>query len=151
VSNAPQDGTHVPGVVTIVGAGPGGGSGEVLLTWNAVADATGYRVLRSDTAEGPFEKVAEFDVTTGSATAASDVVNIYSDEHSYIPPRGSLDGPDRSARFNYVDLGNEQRCFRVIAFNKAGDGPPSVVACGAPPGVELAPATPIPAEPSFTG
>jgi hypothetical protein len=151
VGDATQDATDLPGVVTIAGAGPGGGSGEVLLTWNAVADATGYRVLRSSTAEGSFEVVAELDVTTGDATAESDVVNVYSGEHSYIPSGGTLDGPDGSAQFNYVDLGNEQRCFRVIAFNAAGDGPPSAVACGAPPGVALAPPTPITAEPDFTG
>ena len=147
----PPDPTAVPGVVTIVSAGPAGGSGEVMLTWDAVTNAMGYRVPRSDAADGQFEIVADLDVTTGSATAAADVVNIYSDQHSYVPARGTLDGPDRSPRFSYVDLGSEQRCFRVIAYNAAGDGPASVVACGAPPGVEPEPATPVPAEPNFTG
>jgi hypothetical protein len=131
----------VPGVVTIVGVGPGGGSQEVLLTWQAVANASGYRVLRSDTADGDFEVTAELDVTTGAATAAADVVNVFSGQHSYIPPRGTFEGPDQSPQFSYVDLGPRQRCFRVIAFNAAGDGPASDVACGAPPGVEPEPPT----------
>jgi hypothetical protein len=172
---------HVPGVVTIVGVGPGGGSGEVQLTWEALANATGYRVLRSDTTDGEFEATAELDVTTGAATASADVVNVFSDQHSYIPPRGTFEGPDQSPQFSSVDVGSRQRCFRVIAFNAAGDGPASDVACGAPPGVELEspttttttvsppttttvapaqpsitvspapPATPVPAQPSFTG
>jgi hypothetical protein len=131
----------VPGVVTIVRVGPGGGSGEVQLTWEALANATGYRVLRSDTADGEFEVTAELDVTTGAATASADVVNVFSDEHSYIPPGGTFEGPDQSPQFSYVDVGPGQRCFRVIAFNAADDGPASDVACGAPPGVEPEPPT----------
>jgi hypothetical protein len=141
----------VPGAATIIGVGPGGGSGEVLLIWEAVPNATGYRVLRSDTADGQFEVAAEFDITTGTATAAEDVVNVFSEEHSYVPPRGTLDAPDQSSQFSYVDVGADERCFRVIAFNAAGDGPASAVGCGAPPGVELEPATPVAAEPTFTG
>jgi len=132
---------EVPGVVTIVSAGPGGGSGEVELIWEATANATGYRVRRSDTANGAFEVTAELDVTTGAATAAADVVNVFSEEHSYIPPRGTFEGPDQSSRFSYVDVGNRQRCFRVIAFNTVGEGPASDVACGAPPGFEPEPPT----------
>jgi len=95
---------HVPGVVTIVGVGPGGGSGEVQLTWEALANATGYRVLRSDTTDGEFEATAELDVTTGAATASADVVNVFSDQHSYIPPRGTFEGPDQSPQFSSVDV-----------------------------------------------
>lgn len=135
----PQDDT--PGVVTIVAVGPGGGSGEVGLTWEALADATGYRVLRSDTADGEFEVTAELDVTTGAATAAADVVNVFSGQHSYVPAGSTFEGPDQSPQFSYVDLGPRQRCYRVIAFNTAGDGPSSDVACGAPPGVEPEPPT----------
>jgi hypothetical protein len=71
---------------------------------------------------------AEFDVTTGTATAAADVVNVFSDQHSYIPPRGTLEGTDRSSQFFYVDVGSGQRCFRVVAFNAARDGPASALA-----------------------
>jgi hypothetical protein len=98
-------------------------------------------VLRSDIADGDFEVTAELDVTTGAATASADVVNVFSDQHSYIPPSGTLEGPDQSPQFSYVDVGSRQRCFRVIALNAAGDGPASDVVCGAPPGVELEPPT----------
>jgi hypothetical protein len=38
-----------PGQVTGLSAGPGGGSGEVSLTWNPVASATSYRIYRTAT------------------------------------------------------------------------------------------------------
>jgi hypothetical protein len=130
-----------PGAVSVISARTGGGSGEVELTWGAVADASGYRVLRSDGVDGDFEVTAELDVTTGTATASADVVNVFSEEHSYIPPGGGFEGPDQSSQFSYVDLGDHRRCFRVIAVNAAGDAPPSDVACGAPPGAEPEPPT----------
>jgi hypothetical protein len=124
---------NAPGAITVVRAGPGGGSGEIVLDWDAVPAATGYRVLRSEAAGGPFEVVADFDVTTGRVSAADDVVNIWSAQHSYVPARGTLDGPDRSPWFQYVEVSRTgERCFRVVAYNAAGDGPASVVACGSP-------------------
>jgi hypothetical protein len=124
----------VPRAVSDVSAGPGGGSGEVVLNWDAVTGATGYRVLRSAAPNGPFETVADLNVTTGSATAAPDVVNVWSEEHSYIPSAGALDAPDRSPEFQYIDVVSaEQRCYRVVAYSAAGDGPASVTACGSPP------------------
>lgn len=179
-NSAAQPLDDVPGVVTITRVGPGGGSGEVILTWEALTSATGYRVLRSETAEGAFEVAAELDVTTGAATAADGIANIYSDHYSYVPQRRPFEGPDESPQFSLVDAGFRQRCFRVIAFNAAGDGPASDVACGVPPGFgsepptptttdsppttattvpppstttrpQAPPATPVPAQPSFTG
>jgi hypothetical protein len=138
-SSVRQPPDDVPGVVTVVGVRAGGGSGEVQLTWEAVADATGYRVLRSDVADGEFAVTAELDVTTGVATASADVVNVFSEQHSYVPVRSELEGPDQSTQFSYIDIGFRPRCFRVIAFNAAGDGPASDVACGSPPGVEAEP------------
>jgi hypothetical protein len=124
----------VPGAVTGLTAGPGGGSGEITVRWDAVARATGFRVLRSDTAAGPFDVAANFDITTGTTTAAPDVVNIWSAQHSYVPSQGTLDGPDQSPWFEYVEYsGAPQRCYRVIAYNASGDGPASAVACGGPP------------------
>lgn len=123
----------VPGAVTVVTAGPGGGSGEVELDWDAVAGATGYRVLRGAAVDGPFEIAADLDVTTGSTTAAPQVVNIFSEQHSYLPSDGPLAAPDPSPRFQYVDVTAGERCFQVIAYNAAGDGPASAVACGSPP------------------
>jgi hypothetical protein len=147
----------VPGAPTIIRVGPGGGSGEVHLIWGAVPNATGYRVLRSNAPDGQFEVAAEIDITTGTATAAAGVVNVFSEEHSYIPPGDPLEAPDQSSQFEYVDVGADQRCFAVIAFNAKGDGPASAVSCGVPPGFEPEPepepkpATPVPAEPTFTG
>jgi hypothetical protein len=124
----------VPGIPSGVSARTGGGSGEVVLDWNAVPGAAGYRVLRSSSAGGPFGVVADVNVTIGATTAADDVVNIWSRQHSYVPQRGRLDGPDRSASFQYVDVGGPgQRCYEVVAYNGAGAGPASAVACGSPP------------------
>lgn len=124
----------VPGVV-VVRALPPGGSGERVLEWDAVAGATGYRVLRSDAQDGQFVTVAELDITTGAATAEDEVVNIWSQQHSYVPPRDGFDGPDLSPWFQYVEYGGSgERCFQVIAFNAAGDAPPSEVVCASPSG-----------------
>lgn len=124
----------VPDAVTVVSAGSGAGSGEVVLDWDAVAGATGYRVLRSEVPDGPFEVVADLDVTTGSTTAEADVVNIWSEQHTYIPAGDALTAPDESPWFQYVDIStSERRCYRVIARNAAGDGPASTVTCGSPP------------------
>jgi hypothetical protein len=91
-------------------------------------------VLRSEAACGPFEVVADFNVTTGSVTADDDVVNIWSAEHSYVPLWNPFTGPDRSPWFEYVEISRTgERCFKVLAYNQAGDGPASVVACGSPP------------------
>jgi hypothetical protein len=124
----------VPGGVTDVRAGPGGGSGEIVAGWDAVTGATGYRVLRSATPDGPFEVAAAIDVTTGRATSAAGVVNVWSQQHSYVPPTGTLSGPDTSPWFEYVEYGSApQRCFKVVAVDAAGEGPASPVACGSPP------------------
>lgn len=123
-----------PGAVTVLDARPGGGSGEVELLWDAVADATGYRVLRSSSPSGPFSQVASLDVSTGTATAVPGVIFLRSDGHTYIPPVGRLDRPDPSPEFLYIDLGGPgQRCYRVIAFNAAGVAPQSPVSCSSPP------------------
>jgi hypothetical protein len=123
-----------PGAVQVISAGSGGGSGEVVVDWDAVAGATGYRVLRAGATSGPFRIVADMDVLTGSTEAAAEVVNLWSEEHTYVPSGGALDAPDRSPWFQYVEVtGSDRRCFRVIAYNAAGEGEPSVVACGSPP------------------
>jgi hypothetical protein len=123
----------VPGIVAGITAGPGGGSGEVELAWDAVAGATGYRVLHGAAVDGPFEPAADLDVTTGSTTAVPGVVNIFSEQHSYLPSDGPLGAPDQSPRFWYVEVTSGERCFRVIAYNAVGDGPASASACGSPP------------------
>lgn len=124
----------VPGTVVAV-ADSSGGSGEVQVDWNAVTGATGYRILRTTAAGAEARVAADFDITTGRTTAAPDVVALWSDEHSYVPNRGPLTRPDQSPWFQYVDYGGPgQRCYRLLAYNAAGDGPLSAVTCGAPIG-----------------
>lgn len=122
-----------PGPVSVITARAGGGSGEVELVWDAVAGATGYRVLRGAGVDGPFEPAADVDVTTGSTTAAPEVVNIFSDQHTYLPSGGPLGAPDQSPWFQVVEVAFAERCYRVIAYDPTGDGPASAVACGSPP------------------
>lgn len=130
----PPDPDPVPGPVTVISAHSGGGSGEVALDWNAVEGATGYRVLRSDTASGPFDVFADIDIVTGATTAADEVVNIWSQQHTYIPAGSPLTSPDQSPWFQLVEVGGTgERCYQVVAYNAAGAAPPSPVACGSPP------------------
>lgn len=118
----------VPGAVTITYAGPGGGSGERQLDWNAVAGATGYRVYRAPAAGGPFTLVASFDVNTMQITAVADVVNVFSD-HQVWKPTSSSDGAP-STVFTYVELSSTtDRYFRVRATNANGQGPAGATVC----------------------
>ena len=109
-----------------------GGSGEVEVEWSAVTGASSYRVLRANTTAGPFETVAEVDIQTGEVTAVTDVVNIWSDTHSYRPDDGALTAPDSSGSFRLVDVGPGSRCFRVLARDEHL-GEASVTACASPP------------------
>ena len=115
-------------------ATPGGGSGEVAVGWAAVPRATGYRVIRTTAAGAQLRVVADFNITTGRTTAAPEVVNIWSTQHSYVPDRGRLTQVDRSARFEYVDIGAGRRYYRVLAYNSTGNGPLSAVTGALPPG-----------------
>jgi hypothetical protein len=81
----------VPAAVDAVDAGSGGGSGEVALDRGAASGAAASEVLRSDDEDGPFAIAAEIDVVTGTASAADDVVNVWSPQHSYVPTGGALD------------------------------------------------------------
>jgi hypothetical protein len=123
----------IPDAVTDLSSASGGGSGEVTLEWRTVADAMGYRVMRSDANGALLGVIAEVDVTTGRATADDAVTNIWSDQHTYIPSGAALATPDTSARIRYVDVGLGTRCYRVVAYSPAGDAAPSPVACGSPP------------------
>ena len=115
-------------------ATPGGGSGEVAVGWAAVPRATGYRVIRTTAAGAQLRVVADFNITTGRTTAAPEVVNIWSTQHSYVPDRGRLTQVDRSARFEYVDIGAGRRYYRVLAYNSTGNGPLSAVTGALPSG-----------------
>ena len=109
-------------------ASPGGGSGEVIVDWSAAGGATGYRVERASSATSTFETVAVFDTTTGHATVAAGVVNLWSSGYSYVPVRSGGSLPDRSPSFQYVEYPvDHTRCYRVTAVNAAGRSRASVV------------------------
>jgi hypothetical protein len=121
----------VPAAVSSISASRAGGSGEIQLHWGAADKATGYRILRSDTADGMFAIVADLNVVSGAATVADEVTNIWSDQHVYVPSQGAFGAPDTSPTFQYVEsVGSTRHCFRVVAYNAAGEGPVSTVACG---------------------
>ncbi|MCE9621753.1 MAG: hypothetical protein K8R99_05340 [Actinomycetia bacterium] len=123
----------VPGRVSGVHAFPGGGSGEVAVNWNAEPDANGYRIYRSATPDGDFVLVADINVTNGDTSATSEVVNIWTAQHSYVPAGGALASRDTSSEFQYVELsGAGERCFKVRAYNDAGRGHSSSVSCSGP-------------------
>lgn len=121
-------------MINVVAAGPGGGSGEVVVRWNAVPAATGYQVVRALTATSSFETVADFNTFTGVVTAAPGVINIWSTGYTYVPASTAGTLPDRSLAFEYIEVrGTGDRCFRVIAYNAAGSAPASKAVCGGPP------------------
>jgi hypothetical protein len=104
----------------VIRAGPGGGSGEILVHWDGVGGATGYRVLRSGGVGGPYAVVADYDVVTRRTTAAEDGIMVWS--------------PDGSPWFEYVEVGGRRVAwFKVVAYNAGGDAPPSVAVSGSPP------------------
>ncbi len=119
---------EAPGAVTVVYSGPGGGSGEVMVTWAPTAGATGYRVYRSGAAAGPFALSASFDVATGRTTVA--LIGFYETILIWQPQVGDYQD------FQYVEaIRGDRTYFQVTAFNAGGEGPMSGVVCGEPPGV----------------
>ena len=101
----------------------GGGSGEVLVLWDAVPGATGYRVYRSSTSGGPFVLSASYDVPGDLVTVALDGY-----EYIWIDPENL-----EATRFRYTEaIRNEYGWFRVSAFTAGGEGPLSGTACGGP-------------------
>jgi Ni/Co efflux regulator RcnB len=116
----------LPGQVTVVRAGHGGGSGELAVDWSPVPGATGYRVLRSTSPTGPFSVAADVNVTTGKITHAPNV-DVFSFQNF-----GAL-------HLQYVEVrvtsvGDPRVYFHVTAYNGLGEGPPSVLVCGTPVG-----------------
>ncbi|WP_024288161.1 hypothetical protein [Cellulomonas sp. KRMCY2] len=125
----------VPGQVTVIDAGPGGGSGEEYLRWSEVADATGYRVYRSRSADGPFVKTAAIDLTTGATEVGAHVLELAHRDEAYKEQFGYLWDVDYSEEEVYAgesDLYYAPTYFRVTAFSAAGEGLPSVVVCAYP-------------------
>lgn len=112
----------VPGAVTVLSSGPGGGSGEVMVLWASTPGATGYHVYRSDVATGPFALSASFDAATGLTTVA--YLGSYESIQIWQPASGEL---------QYVEaIHGAVGYFRVSAVNAAGEGPLSGVVCGEP-------------------
>ena len=118
----------VPGPVTGVKGWTGGGSGETMVTWDQGADATGYRVYRSDSLSGPFVVAATFDVATGTTTIAPAFINDYVVIWSYS--EGALQVVSYTDAIGYL----EPTYYRVAAFTSGGEGPLSPIVCATPPG-----------------
>jgi hypothetical protein len=104
-------------------ASPGGGSGEILVLWDAITGATGYHVYRADAAEGPYRPAASIDVTTGVVTVE------YGEWYEYI---GIVPGIPSPTGVEYVEAIGTFGYFRVTAFNAGGEGPMSGVVCAEP-------------------
>ncbi len=105
--------TTPPGQVTGLVAGPGGGSGEVQVTWDAnqETDVAKYNVYSSATMGGPYDTV---------------IATIENDQVPWLPDgtRGFIEFPVSGALW-----------FVVSAEDLAGnEGAMSVEACGAPVG-----------------
>ena len=125
----------VPGAVTFVKAGSGGGSGEIALWWDAIANATGYRVYRSDSPNGPFVRSASINLTTGVTTLGANVYNLWSPPANQPPYPAVPPGATAPQHFEYIEVTNsDPHYFQVTAFNAGGEGPRSVVVCGRPIG-----------------
>lgn len=115
----------VPGPVTVLSARSGGGSGEVVVDWDAIVDAAGYRVYRSQAPAGPFVASAAVDAVTGTTTI--EFVGAYEYLNIWRPSPQT---------FQYVEsaYAGGPVYFQVRAFNATGEGPASVVVCGSPVG-----------------
>jgi hypothetical protein len=135
----------LPGPVTVISAGHGGGSGEIQLNWNAVAGANGYQVSRATSVGGPFSVTADINVTTGKTTTnglpidtPGSVINIHSFRQGYFPLSTATPVPTPPSRyFQYTDIATltgPSSYYTVTAYNAAGAGPASVVVCGSPVG-----------------
>lgn len=111
----------IPGAVTDVEAGPGGGSGEIAVHWTAVPDATAYRVYRATAAGGPFVAAAEIDVASGGDNPLVPGVMIWA------PP---ADGGAQT--YEYIEVAPGTVWFRVTALGPGGEGPASAVVSGEP-------------------
>jgi hypothetical protein len=102
----------------------GGGSGEFPVSWDSITDATGYRVYRSTSPDGPFTPSASFNVATGETTIEIGI------PYEYIGI-----WPTSDSSYEYVEAvwSGTPIYFRVAAFNAGGAGPLSVVVCSTPP------------------
>ena len=118
----------VPGRVTVVSASPGGLPGSIQVEWEMLPYATGYRVYRSASPNGPFTPSASigFDGIT-TPTKAPTTIEIG------VPYERIKIGLYSSGFLDYYEIVDGQpACFRVAAINSVGEGRPSVVVCSSP-------------------
>ena len=117
-----------PGEVSEVKAWMGGGSGEILVTWNEIPDASGYRVYRSTSPDGPFSAAASFDVATGATTVE------FSEWYEYIKiaPIDPVFGWNWDLEYTEAITSCGPIYFKVAAFDAAGEGPRSRRRVGQP-------------------
>lgn len=113
-----------PGAVTGVRAGPGGGSGEIMVWWEPAPGATGYRVYRSDAAGGPYVAAASIDMDTGAVTVE------YGGWYEHIWMVAGIQSP---TAIEYGEVVSPVGYYRVAAFNDGGEGAWSSAVCGQPP------------------
>jgi hypothetical protein len=96
------------------------------VSWSGVALATGYRVARATSPNGPYSITADLDVASGRSTKDASVKNLfYSGDNGFVYIEVLTDSPANGLH----------RYYRVTAYNAAGDGPSSAVVCGAPVGI----------------
>lgn len=103
-----------------------------------IANATGYRVYRSASPDGPFTPSASalFDTSNGRVTTTIEID---------VPYEWISIGFYSSGFLGYAEVVDHQpACFRVAAFNAEGEGRGSAVACANPAASEPSP------EPSTT-
>ncbi len=117
----PPPPADLPGAVSGVSARPSAGSGEIQVDWDATTNATGYRVYRAATADGPFVRSAKYTIASGATSI------YYGGSYEVIQIWQSSD-----STFQYIEAGIGSGCFRVAAFNDAGAGPKSGVVCSDP-------------------
>lgn len=124
VTPPPPPVVSVPGAVSGLSAGPGGGSGEIVVNWTGTSDATGYRVYRSSAPGGPMTRGASYSLATGSTTVE------FAGAYEFI----QIWAPSAST-FEYVEaVDGQPGYFVVVAFNSAGEGPRAGAVCAVPTG-----------------
>ena len=95
------------------------------MSWQDVPEATGYRIYRSDSADGSFALVATYDKATGSVSVSH--TGPY--EFIHIVYWSDL----TRLQYDEAALG-AKGYFRVSAFNAGGEGPAAGPVCAVAPG-----------------
>lgn len=117
--SAAEPAADPPGPVTAIESYPGGGSEEICVAWDTVDGATGYRVYRALSPDGPFVASASVSGTQTTVEYDGDFLTV-----GIWPPSPT--------RYEYVEAGISPGpvYFVVRAFDADGEGPASAVVCG---------------------